>query len=146
MSTIPELAKQLSDALVTDKRNNGEEFVHLADNSPQWMTDVIRAVHGDKLPDDTTYSFIERSANALAESDVTFADHACEVITEIEPDSYTHDLTAWLHARADHTYWLTEVLEETDIKDGFQLLALAQQKHIQEVGYRLVQELEKLAE
>jgi hypothetical protein len=79
MSTIPELAKQLSDAFVTNKRSDGAEFVHLADNSPQWMTDVIRAVHGDKLPDDTTYPFIERSANALADSDVTYADHACEV-------------------------------------------------------------------
>jgi len=88
------------------------------------------------------YAFIEKCANAIAES----GDDPSDAISELEPDCYTGELTAWLAARADHVYYLTEVLEEIDIKDGFQLLALAQQKQIQEIGFALILELEKVSE
>ena len=57
-TSIQKLAEQLSAAFETKKRNDGQEFVSLKDGSPEWMTDVIRATHGDKLPDDTVYAFI----------------------------------------------------------------------------------------
>src|SRR5258708_22985337 len=105
---VKELAEKLSNALITDERN-GSEFVHLKNNSPQWMTDVSRTVHGEKLPDDTTYAFISKCADAIAD-----ATDANDAVSEIEPDVYTHNLTAWLHSRADHIYYLTEVLEESE--------------------------------
>lgn len=142
--TIQSLAGELSQAFEHDKRNDGQEFAKLKDGSPQWMTDVIRACHGDKLPDDTVYEFVERCADALADYDGEPSD----AITEIEPDPYTNDLTGWLHARNDHVYYLSEALEEFggDIRDGFQLLAIAQQKQIQEIGFALISELEKQVE
>jgi hypothetical protein len=136
---VHDLAEKLSQALTTDKRNDGSEFVHLKDNAPAWMTEVIRSVHGEKLPDDTTYAFISKCADAISEGD-----DANDAITEIEPDIYTQDLTAWLHSRADHVYYLTEVLEESEVKDGFQLLAAAQQKQIQEIGFALISALENV--
>lgn len=140
--SIQELAKQLSDAFETKKRDSGVEFVVLKDDSPKWMTDVIHAVHGDKLPDDTTYGFIEQCATAIADS----TDDPQDAIYSIEPNVYTNNLTGWLHARADHVYYLTEVLEECgEVKDGFTLLAMAQAKHIQEVGNALLSELESLS-
>jgi hypothetical protein len=138
-NTVQTLAKQLSESLIQDKRNDGQPFVKLADNSPAWMTDVIRSVHGDKLPDDTTYSLIERCATAIADGD-----DPQESVDEIEADSYTNDLTAWLHARADHVYYLTQALEDFQPKDGFQLLAMAQQIQIAEVGSALIAELERI--
>jgi hypothetical protein len=144
-TSIQKLAEQLSAAFETKKRNDGQEFVSLKDGSPEWMTQVIRSAHGDKLPDDTTYAFIEKAADALAEMDESA--EPSDVIAELEPDSYTADLTAWLNTRPDHVYFLTEVLEEgTGITDGFQLLAAAQQKQIHEVGYALVSALEEAAE
>jgi hypothetical protein len=140
-TSIQKLAEKLSKALETKKRNDGNEFVSLKDGSPAWMTDVIRATHGNKLPDDTTYAFIERAADAIADSE-----DPQDAIAEIEPDPYTAGLTAWLNARVDHVYYLTEVLEESDIKDGFQLLAAAQQKQLHEVGYALISALEDAAE
>jgi hypothetical protein len=140
-TSIQKLAEQLSAAFETKKRNDSNEFVSLKDGSPEWMTDVIRSAHGDKLPDDTTYAFIERAADAIADSE-----DPQDAIAEIEPDAYTAGLTAWLNARVDHVYYLTEVLEESDIKDGFQLLAAAQQKQLHEVGYALVSALEDAAE
>jgi len=136
---VKDLAEKLGQALTTDKRDNGSEFVHLKDNAPAWMTEVIRSVHGEKLPDDTTYAFVSKCADAISEHD-----DPNDAITEIEPDIYTQDLTAWLHSRADHVYYLTEVLEESEVKDGFQLLAAAQQKQIQEIGFALVSALENV--
>ncbi len=140
--TVQELAGELSNAFVRDKRNDGQEFTHLAKGSPKWMTEVIHAVHGDKMPDDTVYGFVERCADAIAGHD-----DPSDAVTEIEPDGYTSSLTSWLNARADHVHYLTEALEEgLDITDGFQLLAYAQQKQIQEVGFALISELEKISE
>lgn len=143
---IQKLAEQLSAAFETKKRNDEKEFVCLKDGSPSWMTEVIRAAHGDKLPDDTTYAFVEKAADAIADSE-----DPQEAILEIEPDAYTAGLTAWLNARVDHVYYLTETLDEIaqaglGITDGFQVLALAQQKQIQEVGNALISALEAQAE
>jgi hypothetical protein len=141
-TSIQTLAESLTKALQTKKRNDGNEFVSLKDGSPQWMTDVIHEAHGDKLPDDTTYAFIEKAADAIADSE-----DPQDAISELEPDPYTNNLTGWLHARADHVYYLTEILEEgSGITDGFQLLAAAQQKQIHEVGYALISALENAAE
>ena len=136
---VKALAEHLSKALIANSRN-GSEVILLKDNSPQWMTDVIRTVHGEKLPDDTTYAFISKCADAIADA----ADDLNDAITAIEPDVYTHNLTAWLNARVDHVYYLTEVLEESEIKDGFQLLAAAQQKQIQEIGFALISALKNV--
>jgi len=143
VKTIQQLAEELNNALTHDKRNDAQEFVHLKDGSPSWMTDVVRSVHGDKLPDDTVYRFIERCAEAIANSDAQ--EGPIETIDEIEADIYTHDLTAWLHARADHIEYLTQALEEFEAKEGAQALMIAQKIQIDEVGQSLVSELVKIA-
>lgn len=143
-SSIKQLAAKLHAALVTDKRNDGQEFVHLGDNSPQWMTDVIREIHGDKMPEDTTYAFIERCAQAIEDSESEPQD----AIYEIEPDIYTSDLTGWLHARADHVNYVDDAIEEIGrscIGSFSDLLQAAQSKHIHEVGSALISALEGIA-
>jgi hypothetical protein len=140
---IQQLAKELNNALTHDKRNDGAEYVHLKDGSAPWMTEVIRAVHGDKLPDDTTYQFIEKCAEAIANSDEGSEQDA---ISDLEADVYTNNLTAWLHARADHIEYLTQALEEFGAREGSQALMIAQKTQIDEVGACLVSELEKIVE
>lgn len=145
--TIQSLAVELSAALDTRTRANGTEFTCLADGAPQWMTDVIRAIHDDKLPDDTTYGLIKRCADALAELDVDASESdASDAIAELESDVYTNDLTAWLNARADHLYYLGQAMEDFSPTDGFALLSMAQKIQIDEVGCALVYQLSKLAE
>lgn len=143
MVTLYELVTQLSEALEQDERDNGETFVRLAEGSPQWMTDVIHEAHGDKLPDDTTYRFIQRVADHLVDDLEEDGDEedATEALRTIEPDVYTSDLTAWLHARNDHVFYLSEASSEFGPMDGFQLLSVAQQMHIQEVGDALIRAL-----
>ena len=114
MKTIVTLAKELQAQMTTSERNDGTKYYHLIDGHPEWMTDVIHGVLREAI--------FERT----------------------EADVYTSNLTAWLNARNDHVYYLTEALEEMEIKNGFQALMAAQQRHKEEVALDLVNELEKL--
>ena len=58
-------AQELHNALIIKQRANGESFYCLADNSPEWMNEVIRECRGDELPNDWRYSFIKEAAAAL---------------------------------------------------------------------------------
>lgn len=60
----------------------------------------------------------------------------------IEADSYTWDLTKWLHENVENVYYLSDVLQESQPTDGFTALALAQQKAMYEV-YSLILETVK---
>jgi hypothetical protein len=148
---IKTLATQLSEALERKKRTSGVEFITLREGSPKWMTDVVRSVHdhGKNPPNDTTYQFIARCAEAIAEITTTTLDDeeaAQEAIYSIEPDVYTYDLTAWLHASVLHVEYLTEVMEECSPTDGFNLLTMAQGRHIVEVGEALIAALAEQVE
>lgn len=146
MKTIVTLAKKLQAQMTISDRKDGTKYYHLKrSNNPEWMTEVINAIHGEKLPDNTTYEFIDDALNIICDlDDEATEDDIQEVIYErTEADIYTSDLTAWLHARNDHVYYLTEVLEELDIKDGFQALSAAQARHKEEVAFGLINELIK---
>src|SRR5258706_15125542 len=98
-TTIQEAAGQLSRALVNDKRDDGSLFYKLTDDSPEWMTEVIRAAHCDEMPNDTVYEFVNRIAGHLADCEEGEEEDA---IGEIEADVYTSDLTGWLHASVNY--------------------------------------------
>ena len=111
------------------------------------MKDVIYPVHEDKLPDDTTYRFIQMAVDVIADQDKdTTEDDLQEAIIEMEADSYTSELTAWLNERADHVYYLTEALETYGMTDGFDALSSAQKAHMEEVAFAVLNALKKLAE
>ena len=56
-------------------------------------------------------------------------------------DIYTSNLTAWLNHNNSNVYYLTEALEEQEIKDGFNLLQIAQYKAIEESYYSFLSSL-----
>jgi hypothetical protein len=93
------------------------------------------------MPDDYRYKFIENSLQYIADQDEDADDLDCP---EIEADIYTSDLTKWLHSRNDRVYYLTEALEEYEIKDGFQALQEAQLREREEVFYSVLNSLREL--
>jgi len=98
------------------------------------------------VPDDTTYKFIQEAIDAISEcADNATEDNIRDRLNEIEPDCYTSDLTSWLNERADHVYYLTEALEESGTKDGFQALSIAQGIQIHEVGEAVLSALQAVA-
>jgi hypothetical protein len=140
--TVNELAKEALEWFTTDVRDNGEEFVKTKDGRPDWLENLIFTAHDDMLPDDYRYKFIEKSLQYISDQDED-ADLDCP---EIEADSYTSDLTKWLHSRNDRVCYLTEALETFGIKDGFAALQLAQLREREEVFYSVLNSLRELCE
>lgn len=140
--TIQEVAGEMSANLETKTRTNGEQYICNKVNV-EWQKDIIRKAHGDKLPDDYVYRFISQALDVILEAEDGAEEDA---IYTIEPDCYTSDLTNWLASRNDRLYYLTEALEEYEIKDGFQALAAAQQKEIQEVALALLEGIREYIE
>jgi hypothetical protein len=93
------------------------------------------------MPDDYRYKFIEDALIMIADQDEDADDLDCP---EIEADSYTSELTKWLHSRNDRVYYLTEALEEYEIKDGFQALQEAQLREREEVYHSVLSSLREL--
>lgn len=120
--------------LLKDEHANNEE-----------LKDLIRKAHGDKLPDDYCYEFIVEALDKIAECQEGAREYdIIDAIYEIEADVYTSNLTSWLNSRADRVRYLTEALEECEIKDGFQALAVAQQKEKQEVALSVLKSLKEI--
>lgn len=141
MKTLQDFAQELRDAFERRERNNGDKFVCLKDGSPEWMKLVIREAHDDMFPDDWRYSMIEEAATALAEDgdpdDVN-----------LEADIYTHELTGWLHSRADRYSFCDEALNEYGCKfeNTITLLQMGQDYEKSQVLGLVRLALEKLVE
>jgi len=148
MKKVIELAAEMSENFETKTRDDGKEFVCLKDGAPDWMKDnVIFPVHGDKGPDDTVYRFVQMAVDTISECDDDMTkDDIQDRLFEIETDIYTSDLTAWLNARTDHIYYLTQALDEFGITDGFQALGVAQKIQIDEITGAVFQALMSIAE
>lgn len=144
MPTIKDLASQFSQAFVGAERTNGDKFRKLRDGSPQWMRDVCLAAHGDMMPDDWRYEFIEAAADAIAECE---SDDPSEAIDTIEVDIYTSDLTRWLASRTDRYGYCDEFMEEFggDFKDTVSLIAGGQEWERREVFNLVLDALRDLA-
>jgi len=138
--TVNELAKEALKSFETGTRDNGEKFVKTKDGRPEWLTNLIFTAHGGMVPDDHRYKFIEDALIIIANNDQE-AELDCP---EIEADIYTSDLTKWLHSRNDRVCYLTEALEEYEIKDGFQALQSAQLLEREEVYYSVLNSLREL--
>jgi len=141
--TVNELAKEALGWFITDTRDNGEEFVKTKEGRPDWLKNLIFTAHGGMLPDDYRYKFIENSLQYIADQDEDADDLDCP---EIEADSYTSELTKWLHSRNDRVCYLTEALETFGIKDGFAALQLAQLREREEVYHSVLSSLRELCE
>ena len=140
---VNELAKEALGWFITDTRDNGEEFVKTKEGRPDWLKNLIFTAHGGMLPDDYRYKFIENSLQYIADQDEDADDLDCP---EIEADSYTSELTKWLHSRNDRVCYLTEALETFGIKDGFAALQLAQLREREEVYHSVLSSLRELCE
>ncbi len=94
------------------------------------------AMHKIDCSEDFVYEQTWRCLNWLVDEAPEDIDEVEDVLLDAidrEVDIYTSNLTSWLNQSASHVYYLTEVLEEDGIKDGFQLLAFAQFRAIEEI-------------
>ncbi|HUM44856.1 MAG TPA: hypothetical protein PKI14_18070, partial [Fervidobacterium sp.] len=80
---VNELAREALEWFETGTRDSGEKFVKTKDGRPEWLTDLIFTAHGDMMPDDHRYKFIEEALDLIANQDVDLDR------PEIEADIYT---------------------------------------------------------
>jgi hypothetical protein len=135
---VQKLARWMHDSFEVRQSGENRSEWFLRDGSPEWMRDVIFAGS-----DDTSfyyaYEFAHEAIEAIANADDE--DSIRDAFNELEPDVYTADLTAWLAENVNHVYWLTQVLEDLDIKDGLQALMAAQAEHKRHVAEQVLQAL-----
>jgi hypothetical protein len=121
MATIKELASEMRTAFVQNKRDNGDQFYHLKEGSPQWMSEVVSDGHkdgspgfdgtpgaGTMLPDDLRYEMIREVLSIIEDTDGD-EENARDAL---EAPIYTHELTGWLASRNDRYGYCDEFLSE----------------------------------
>lgn len=107
---IQELAQEVLKQFQTKTRDEGQSFVSLKDDHPEWMQDLCREAHGDMLPDDNRYEMIQEALQAIADSDED-ADLS-DVMHEIEADFRNADLLAWVSSSLSRAGYVNEAVEQ----------------------------------
>lgn len=136
---IQELAKEASEYLTRDTRNDGKAFVKQTDNAPEWFNTLCREAHGDMLPDDYRYEFIEEALDAIAECEGP----ADEI--QLEADIYTHYLLKWLASRSDRYSFVDDAVADYGVPEPFdtiKVIAWGQLREKEEVLYSVISSLE----
>lgn len=96
-----------------------KRIVTISDNVPPWVTDMCRQAHGDMMPDDWRFEFIENALAAIENDDEDFPD-----IDSLYP--YTHDRLAWLSSRLDRYSYCDQAAKELGAATGSIMNAIAQ--------------------
>jgi hypothetical protein len=152
MATVMQLALELSQAFEGATRANGDEIRKLKDGSPEWMTDVVHAAHGDMMPDDWRYNAIEDAADRISELDDP--DDAGDAMTEYcdSADAYNGRLVQWLASNLTRACYVEDAMTEFGTcginsrePDFFQLLRMGQYQERAEVWSLLTAALTELA-
>lgn len=147
MDTVPKLAQLMYDTFKSKKRPDGSYYVALDESNPMWggwMRDVCFKAHLDRLPDDDTYQVIMEATELIAQADDE--DRAMDLIYEMEPDVYTHDLTAWLNSHSHNQEYVNNAMKEYHPETIDQAIAMGQAAWKQEVAGTVLQELIDLAD
>lgn len=147
MTTMTETttkATELAAMFETRKRDNGEEFVSLTDNVPDWASEFVMEAHGtDFLPDDYRYRWIAEALELIAQEGED-EDLASRFADDV--DVYTSSLLAWLASNLQRTGYCDEAVSEgmTDGRDIVKTIMAGQASERYEVFTNVVAALEDL--
>jgi hypothetical protein len=147
-SNLQKLAKELGDAFVQDKRNDGTMFYHLKDGSPQWMTDAIHKAHDELMPDDWIYEQCYHLADSIAQSDPDKWDDYISEWADSLVDVYNADRTKWLASNLYYGAYVDEAVEELGHSDQgiFGDIGIGQYRMTEQIAYALIQGIRDEAE
>jgi hypothetical protein len=89
---------KLGSFFVTGKRDNGEMFVSLKDERPEWLHEAVHAAHGSDLPNDWIYAECRAACDAIDDGSLTLAEDSDDGLHEhadSRVDIYTRELYQW---------------------------------------------------
>ena len=82
-----------------DKSRMPDEYFYIRkDDAPEWVTQLVKEVHGEMFPDDYKYKFVVDALEALEDADDI--DTAEEIMRE-RIDIYTYKLMHWVQSHTD---------------------------------------------
>lgn len=136
MKTIQELAREGSAFLTTSTRPDGSTFYRLADNAPQWVSDLVYSAHGDMMPDDYRYRWSAYALDAFAEYD----DHQT-AIDDIQAEPYNSQLLSWVSSNLYRMAWVDEAISEGCCETLSEALSWGQAAEMREVYYSVLESL-----
>lgn len=131
VQTIEELASECDGYLYRDKER---DVVLPAADAPQWFTDLCLDAHGDFMPDDWKYEFIQDALRHIADGQ-----------TDELPDldaiyPYTADRLRWIGSNLNRPSYCDEAMEECGKPaDTLTLIAWGMQKELEEVHSRVLE-------
>lgn len=121
-----------------DQVSRDNTFTTLNEARPEELHDLVEEVHGDRLPDDWTFEFIQEAMTALSE-------HEDPDDIQLGPDT---GLLAWLSSALDRPDIVDEVREEFSLGDQplLELIGAGQLREKEEVLGIVRQQLEEIIE
>jgi hypothetical protein len=137
--SLQPLAQQVLDQLERRTKLGEDTYIALKVGAPEWMTEFVQDAHGDFLPDDYRYEFIEDALLAIVGHD-----DLDEARDSLEPDIYTGKLTAWLASNLARGTYIDEVLEDGGANNMHNLLSIGQLNEKCETFDLVVEALQKL--
>ena len=146
MSSIPEVAMQAAKYFTTDKRDNGEEFIKINDDTPKWVREMVRVAHGDMFPNDWRYKAIVLDSISAAGYGDEFNVADRHEITDYLVNVTTHDLLTWVASRNDRSDYVNEAMREYPRGDDFDLiqaLQMGQYAEYDEIFSSVLESLQK---
>ena len=82
-----------------DKSRMPDEYFYIRkDDAPEWVTQLVKDVHGEMFPDDYKYKFVVDALEALADADDI--DTAEEIMRD-GIELYTYKLMHWVQSHTD---------------------------------------------
>lgn len=141
-------AAELAQMFEVRKRDNGEHFIVLDDQAPEWAHDFVREAHGtEMLPDDYRYRWISEALDLLAQ-DVESDPQDLATSFGDDVDIYTHSLLAWLSSNLTRIAYCDEAISEgmTDGTDLTKIIMAGQASERYEVFQNVLTALENLEE
>jgi hypothetical protein len=143
---VEQMAHAIAQNLHTIERQKDDKIVFKNDLSPEWITEVIYAVHTaegfELMPHDTTCEFIDEAARMLADSSADTFDELLDEERNIEADVCASDLLRWAQDNPKRLYEHLDSCAMTIV----QCLSIAQEEHKREIFDILLNELRYRAE
>ena len=144
-------AGTLRAAFTRDKRDNGSTFWCLTEQARQSVDDLtewLRELHDEELPNDWRYETIVNILDALMDIDglEDYEDHCdlVDVIAGNECDIYTGDLLKWYGDNPSRLSYIEEAESDgylSDKCDMFTRLTMGQHVCISQMAYKIIERL-----
>lgn len=145
---IRDMAEEVRTWFERRKRPDGKEVWNVKVNAPEVVHEVVfEASGGRNLVDEYVYQFVVEALDRIAEmspEEIETRDFAFEI------DVYGIDLVRWLAESRDAVDYCDDVILDANqgsqrISCTYDLLALGQLRHREEVAYSVLDVLEKYA-